>query len=325
MAKFLVVGSGAFGSAISQVLVSNNHEVYVYGICDEELNDLYLNQKNTRYFGELKLSNPIKGYFNKIEDAFESNNYDAIIIAIPSFAIANFVDSIQNYDIKKTIIINASKGLNPETNSSWCHYISKKLNFEILVGFSGPSFAIDLFSKKPTVVNILSHDDKINEKVAGWFNNSWFKAIPSNEPEKSNYISCLKNALAIGCGIIHELYQSSNSSAAYLTKGINEIKLILENKISSNSHTLDYFFIGDTIMTCTDTKSRNFQFGQNVAKFGVKYAIENNKATVEGINNLMVVKQIIDEFNIKSPLFTTLFNIIYDAKEVECIFDSSIK
>ncbi|ASD24846.1 NAD(P)H-dependent glycerol-3-phosphate dehydrogenase [Ureaplasma parvum] len=322
MSKILIVGSGAFGSALTQVLVSNSHIVDVYGINENELNDLKENQKNKKYFHDQKLDLPINNTYLDINLALQ-NQYDFIIIAIPSFAIKNFVDNIKIFNLSKTIVVNAAKGLNLETKSSWCDYIKQNLKIKALVGLVGPSFAIDVFFKKPTVVNLVGNNSNALIKVKEEFENNWFKCILSKQFDAANYISCFKNALAIGCGIIYGLQNSNNSLVAFLTKGINEMQLILEKIFHKKVNPLEYFFIGDTILTCTDQKSRNFSFGLLIAQQGVQEALVNKQQTIEGLNNIKVIYEIIKTNQISAPLFQNLYKVIINALNPQDLFDKS--
>ncbi|WP_016829194.1 NAD(P)H-dependent glycerol-3-phosphate dehydrogenase [Ureaplasma urealyticum] len=322
MSKILIIGSGAFGSALTQVLVSNHHTVDVYGINQNELNDLQQNQKNTTYFQDQKLSQPINNTYLDIHLALK-NHYDFIVIVIPSFAIKNFVDSIKTLDLSQAIVVNATKGLNLETKSSWCDYIQQNLKIKALIGLVGPSFAIDVFLKKPTVVNLVGTDLDALIKTKQAFENDWFKCVLSKQFEVANYISCFKNALAIGCGIIYGLEKSHNSLVAFLTKGINEMQLILETIYQKKVNPLEYFFIGDTILTCTDQKSRNFSFGLLVAQQGVQTALENKQKTVEGLNNIKVIYEIIKTKQIDAPLFESLYEVINENLTPKSLFNKS--
>lgn len=325
MKKVLVIGSGAFGSALVQALVYNNHLVDVYGICQDELDDLKYNQKNTKYFNDLKLHKSINNTYVNLDECMVKNQYDFIVFAIPSFALEQLLNDLSKYDLKNTVIINAIKGLNPQNNKPWCMCIESKITSKATVSLSGPSFAIDVFMKKPTIVNLLSKDVSSLKNTKQLFDSDWFITKISNDYVCANYVACFKNALAIGCGIVYGLYSSNNSSAAYLTKGIQEMQQIASQLSDIIPKSLDYYFIGDSLMTCTDIKSRNFSFGVLVANIGITQALIQNKSTIEGYNNLKSVKQIIDNLNIKSPLFNELYEIIYNNKDVSNIFKNSLK
>jgi len=114
-----------------------------------------------------------------------------------------------------------------------------------------------------------------------------FKLIPTDEVYAVQVFGALKNVLAILAGFARGLGFGENESAALLTQGIKEISAFAQEKSGEDVRCISNpGCIGDLILTCTSSTSRNTKFGVELAKI---YQDSNSteslmtlKETVEG-------------------------------------------
>ncbi|MEA4191307.1 MULTISPECIES: NAD(P)H-dependent glycerol-3-phosphate dehydrogenase [unclassified Mycoplasma] len=326
--KFGVLGTGAFGSALANILIENNFPVMMYGINAQEISDIN-DGYNRKFFGEIpfKNSNLISatndlGYFYE--------NVDTVILAVPSVAVGVILrQSAKVLGNKKISIINLSKGLEPETKQFFSDYITSAFdnNLENLASIMGPSFAIEVFEGKLTMVNIVGINSKFNQEVAQCFNNSHFYVKPYDDIKGAEVFAALKNVLAIGLGMSSVLYPGQNSHAGLLTLGTYEIFKIYKTMFPNEEDTIGYNFaaMGDIFLTCSSPTSRNFSFGINVAKVGVSEALATQNVTTEGYDTAITLQKIIEEYNIKDiPFLQGIIDVLFNNKDPKVILDSII-
>lgn len=326
--KFGVLGTGAFGSALANILIENNFPVMMYGINEQEISDIN-DGYNRKFFGEIpfKNSNLISatndlGYFYE--------NVNTVILAVPSVAVGVILrQSAKVLGNKKISIINLSKGLEPETKQFFSDYITSAFdkNLENLASIMGPSFAIEVFEGKLTMVNIVGTNSKFNQEVAQYFNNSHFYVKPYDDIKGAEVFAALKNVLAIGLGMTSVLYPGQNSHAGLLTLGTYEIFKIYKTMFPNEEDTIGYNFaaMGDIFLTCSSPTSRNFSFGINVAKVGVSEALATQNVTTEGYDTAITLQKIIEEYNIKDiPFLQGIIDVLFNGKDPKVILDSII-
>ncbi|MGL4952058.1 MAG: NAD(P)H-dependent glycerol-3-phosphate dehydrogenase [Mycoplasma sp.] len=303
MSKILVVGTGAWGTTLANVLLENGHTVNMYGVDQRQLEDLS-NGFNKEFFRNAKLAAIPKIVTNDFELA--SKGVDFILLAIPSLHIENCLTKYKRFIPSNCIIINSSKGIDQLTGQNYFDLIRKILPDNKITSIVGPSFAIEVFHNQNTVVNIVSRDLTIAKEVSKLFNNKYFKAIPFDDEIGSSVFSALKNGLAVCCGILYGLNCSINTISAVISMGIKEINKYSIKENGNPSTLVEYCAIGDIYLTCSDNKSRNFRLGELIAKLGVEQAIEENTYTVEGL-------EIIKDINrkIKDDKDFVLFNLLY--------------
>jgi glycerol-3-phosphate dehydrogenase (NAD(P)+) len=184
-----------------------------------------------------------------------------------------------------------------------------------LVTLIGPSFAIEVFNKQPTMVNTVSASIPLARMVSLLFNNSHFKCVEIKDEVGAEVIGALKNVMAIGMGIAYQLHTSINTRAAMLAQSTKEISKLV-NLYGGHSETITQFCgIGDIYLTCTDEKSRNFSFGKLVAQVGIKQALKENKKTVEGYYATKVIANVIKNKKINSPVLSEIYQVIFQNKK----------
>jgi glycerol-3-phosphate dehydrogenase (NAD(P)+) len=125
-----------------------------------------------------------------------------------------------------------------------------------------------------------------------------------------------KNIIAIGMGMIYELYDSSNTRAAMLSQGTKEITNIVKSLKGKQDTLSEFCGIGDIFLTCTDTKSRNFLLGQLIVQKGLNYALQHFNKTVEGYPATEIAYDVIKKHKLHSPLIEEIYNVLY--KNADC-------
>ncbi len=310
--NILIIGTGMFGIAMSQILIENGHNVYMKAK-NSDISNQIMHGKHDGY-KNLDLLSP-KGCFLDYSVAFE-HNIDIILLCIPSIAINPIIEEIKLFLKPNTIIVNAAKGINPINNTIWSKNFEidgVQLPYALLVG---PSFATEIVKKEKTIVNIVSNDNELNKLLQNIFNNNYFKLIPFNDEYTASLVSSFKNALAVGLGLLNYYTKSFNTLSAYLVIGIEEIQLLI-SKITNSSQVriLDFFGVGDIYLTCNSDESRNFQFGLSIAEnngiCNAKKCLSHQ--TVEGYRTIELINKFINQYNLNCPMFTTLYKICYES------------
>lgn len=307
MAKILIMGSGAWGTALATVLIENPiNKVTVFGKDEQQISDLK-NGKNIQIFGpEITFKKPFL-VTNSLKDV--SDEQDIIVIAVPTKYLIDILELLVNKITKKTVIVCTSKGFYRDSGLPCAKIVYKYFPENQICSLVGPSFAIDTIEKQFTCVDITNDNLKGALIVKKAFDNCYFKTFVSEFPYEAAFWAAMKNALAIGCGMLSQLSSSINTLAAFLTIGIEEIASYLKIKGYDDKATLSFSAIGDTFLTCTSQKSRNYQFGMLVVNSGIENAL-NSKATVEGLAMIINFQKLIENVEIETPLFNLLFEIV---------------
>ncbi|VEU60944.1 glycerol-3-phosphate dehydrogenase [Mycoplasmopsis bovigenitalium] len=302
MKKITIIGTGAWGAGLGTILSKNGHKVVFWGIDEQEINDIN-NGYNKKYFGDILFNNPQNvSATNNLELALE--NSDIMLLAVPSLAISSVLNQVKTIlKDKKINVINVAKGFDRDSKKIFSTVISDILgnNLNNIASLIGPSFAIEVFKNNLTIINAVGKNTEFLNELVQLFNNETFQLVPNNDDSGLQVYAALKNVLAIGIGLASTLYEAKNLAPAMISIGLKEIKKIAKVLYPDSLDNSGYELaaIGDIVLTCLNTTSRNFSFGIEVANNGIKNALAANSKTVEGYNAALILDEIITQHKIK--------------------------
>lgn len=315
--KITLIGSGSWSSALANVLSDNNYEAVIYGIVKEEVEDIQLNHKNSKYFKDVELNKNIKATLD-IKEAL--NNTDMVILALPSqFIKKSLKEDIAPNLNTKPIIINVAKGFDVETHDRLSNVIRKSIDQDKIrgiVSLIGPSHAEEVVIKMFTAICAVSLDDTLAIEVQNTFSNNYFRVYRHNDEIGAEYAVATKNVIALASGIIAGLGLGDNTRAALMTRGLAEM-VRFGKAVGANERTyLGLTGIGDLIVTCSSRHSRNFTAGYEIGKLNdAQDFLANNKRTVEGINSCKILHEESKKLGLEMPITSAVYSVIYEGRK----------
>lgn len=305
--NILIIGTGAWGTALGSVLYDNKHNIKMYGTNLQQINDLKKGRNNT-YFRNININFKPSLVSTNFDEVINDNDY--IIFAIPTSAYLPFIEKYKKKIDKKAILIITSKGIEPNSGKSLNDFLKEKLKENKICSILGPGFAKEVINRKKTFLNVISEDKKIGIDVAKLFHNKNFLIEPINDINGATALSSFKNALAILFGFLSYHKVSINTISAILTLAIKEIKsYIIEQKGNVDSIN-EFCGIGDIFLTCTNNQSRNYQFGYELGDIGIKKLIKKIDTTVEGYKFINAFFGNNNNQRKKYPVFYTIYLMV---------------
>lgn len=322
--KISVIGSGAWGSAIANLIAKNSFEVRV--ITNDEKSVKEINEKHTNevFLPEIKISTLVQAFAGVSQEAL--GDTDLIFIVTPSQTVENILKQLSELNLKENIgFVICSKGLD-QTKLQFFSQIFKDIfpNKECAV-LSGPNFALEVAQEVPTITTIASKDEKLANEVISVLQNEYFQAEYSDDPITTEISAVLKNVMAIGCGISDGLDLGQNAKAAIVNKGIQEI-LLLCKRLGGKENLHNSAGFGDIFLTCSTTKSRNNSLGYQIAQ-GNSYAeiISDASKTFEGATSVKSLVKLAKKMQIELKLCETVEEILDNDFSTKQIKEKLIK
>ena len=299
-----IIGGGSWGSALASVLSDNGYNVLQWMRKTEDVELLNLEHKN-KYFDGFTFKDNVKAT-DDLDIAFGFSN--VILIAIPIKTI-NVVLASYLTRYKDSIYIMSSKGLFQGESLSQIFYDYYRIaNYCIL---SGPSFAIEVMNKKNTAVVVAAKNYEIASYVQDIFNNNYFKVYTSDDVLGVEYCGAIKNVYAIVSGMMDYEKMGNNTKNAVLTRCLHEIARLIKFIGAKIDTVLGLAGIGDLMLTCSSSESRNYSYGYNFAKD------KKPKGTVEGLNTLEVIHDFCVKHELDMPIVNSLYKIINGDSTIE--------
>ena len=327
--KITFIGSGAWASALGNVVADNGYDVCIYGIAEDEINDINNNHMNSKYCGKVILNTNITA---TLDLAYGVKDADIIVIAVPSSVIEGVISNIIPLLSSKPIIVNVTKGFERKTKKTMVEYISSLIDSSLISGvvsLIGPSFAEEVVRKQYTAIAASSTDINAASIVQKVFSNHYFRVYTNSDVIGSEVCASLKNVIALASGILTGLGFENNSHAALITRGLGEITRFVVRVGGMEQTCLGLTGIGDLVLTCSSPKSRNYEAGVIIGSKGIRYFKEHNIKTVEGIYACELAYKLGNEHNIYIPIITALYNVIFNEvnplDEINSLMNGSLK
>ena len=195
------------------------------------------------------------------------------------------------------------------------HLLPQRLCNQLAV-VTGPSFAEEVAKKIPTAITAAAHRPDVAEQVQTAFATSYFRVYTSHDVIGVQLCGAVKNVMAIATGISDGLGLGLNSRAALITRGITEIQR-LGIRLGANPKTfMGLAGIGDLVLTCTGTLSRNWTVGNKLGR-GMKLdsIISQTRTVAEGVKTTKSVYNMSEKLGVEMPIAEHVYRILYEDLE----------
>ena len=315
--KVGLFGCGAYGMALSSILVENNCEITMWTKFQEEKEQLEITRKNEKLIPNFKISDKITLTTN-VETCTE--NKDLLIIAIPAAFVENLTYQMQPY-VNGNHIIIATKGIEQESGLFINQIIEKNLNTRNIGVISGPSFAVDLVSKMPIGLSLASKKKTTRELAKQALQNKYVKLRETTDVIGVEICGAIKNVIALSAGMLSGLKANDSTKAMLITEAIHDMEEILTAFGAKKRTVNSYAGIGDLLLTCTSEKSRNYCFGEML---GEKRSLQEIKkyletTTVEGFYTLESIYKLLKHKKVSIPIINLIYDIAVEGLNPETL------
>lgn len=315
--KIGLFGCGAYGMALSSIMSDNNCDITMWTKFENEKDLLEKTHKNEKLIPNFELSKKIKITTN-IKETIE--NKDLLVIAIPAAFIDDLCLAMKPYITNEHIVI-ATKGIEQETGLFINQILEKYLTTSNIAVISGPTFAIDLVSKMPAGLTIASKNKKTIALARKALQNNYIKLRETNDVIGVEICGSIKNVIALSAGMLEGLKANESTKAMLLTEAMHDMETIL-NAFACNPRTvLTFSGIGDLLLTCTSTKSRNYSFGKLLGSKASRESITEylQNTTVEGFYTLESIYKLLKDKEVCIPIIDLIYDIAVQGKNPETL------
>ncbi|KPL68211.1 glycerol-3-phosphate dehydrogenase [Erythrobacter sp. SG61-1L] len=311
-----VIGAGAWGTALAQMLASDGSEVLLWA--REAALALEINSAriNSAYLPSATLSSTIHAT-SEIAQAAEC---DILLIVTPAQHMGTVLRKLPR---APRDLVLCSKGIEAGTGRLMADVARDAAPGAEIAVLSGPTFAHEVAAGLPTAVTL----------ACGGGESQWHRlapaiARPSFRPYYTDDVvgaeigGAVKNVLAIACGVVDGLGLGQNARAALIARGYAEM-LRFGEALGANPHTLAGLCgLGDLVLTCSSTSSRNFSLGKALGEGQLPAALLANRRTVaEGASTAPVLVERAAQLGIAMPIAEAVERLLAGVPAPEVVSD----
>ena len=312
MKKVSFLGAGSWGTALAVLCANNGHQVTVWSKIKDELDMLRENREHVDRLPGIKLPDSIV-----IEDDLEKacTDQDIIVFSVASPFVRSTAHAANAFIKDKQIVVNVGKGIEDDTLMTLCEVIEDELPMADVAVLSGPSHAEEVSKGIPTTVVVGSKSRKAAMFVQDVFMTDNFRVYTSPDMVGIELGGALKNVIALAAGILDGMGMGDNTKAALMTRGIAEISRLGVELGGKMETFCGLSGIGDLIVTCTSTHSRNHNCGYLLGKGKtLSEAKAEIKQVVEGVNCAKAALALARKYQVTMPIVEQINAVLFEDK-----------
>lgn len=237
---------------------------------------------------------------------------DIVVSAVSMKGVRYAISQLQDLSFPETtIIVTATKGLDPETTSTPSQIWQRAFpNYPVVV-LAGPNLSKEIQQGLPAATVVASANITAAQRVQGAFSSSSFRVYSNSDPLGVELGGTLKNIMAIAAGACDALQLGTNAKAALLTRGLAEIIRIGTNWGAITETFYGLSGLGDILATCNSPLSRNYQVGYQLASGKtLSEILANLEGTAEGVNTTYVLIQRAKQEGISVPISYQVYRLL---------------
>jgi glycerol-3-phosphate dehydrogenase (NAD(P)+) len=320
-----IFGAGSWGTAIAKNISENGYKVKLWAKEKEVVDSIKEFNENKLFLPGIELSSSISPTMSLDKALFDS---DFLIFSIPTQFIRTSLLTMKDMIGRDSILINTSKGIEQSSMKPICSIFKEILPraSKRYVTISGPSFAYDVARKLPTSVTLASSNSLLLPVAMKIFENQNFKTYISKDVIGVELGGSLKNVIAIGAGILDGIKSSESTKAAFITRGLKEIRILSKFLGAKNTTFMGLSGIGDLMLTAYGEQSRNRSLGFNIGKGNkIKSVLSSTKTVAEGFYTSKAIYELTKKYKIQSPIIESIYRILYKNSNPKNIVKNLLK
>ncbi len=258
MSRISILGAGAWGTALALSLARRGgHNLCLWSHSPALADELADTGENLPYLPGFTLPVDVQVTSDLPGAIFEA---DILLCVTPSQHLRGIISHIAPLLTRDQIILSASKGIEEVTFLRMSQVVASITENPCAV-LSGPSFAQEVASGAPTALVAAAHDPRLALTIQREFSSSTLRLYTNDDVTGVELGGSLKNVIALAAGVVKGLELGHNSSAALITRGIAEMTRLAVACGGRRQTVAGLSGIGDLVLTCTGSLSRNRSVG----------------------------------------------------------------
>jgi len=309
MRRVAMLGAGSWGTALAIHMARSGHEVRLWARDPATVRDIRDRRANVVYLPDIMLPDAVSPT-DSLEDAVAGS--ELVVCAIPSHGCRAVVRAAAPHLAPHAVLVSATKGLEADTMQRMSEVIAQEVGDGHPVAvLSGPSFALEVAQQKPTAVLVASLDADATERVQAEFRGTYFRLYGSNDVVGVELCGALKNVIAIAAGVVEGSGLGHNALAALITRGLAEIARLTAAAGGRRETPAGLSGLGDLVLTCTGSLSRNRHVGIELARGRhLNEIVAGMKMVAEGVRTTGAALALAARHGVELPIATQMAAVL---------------
>jgi glycerol-3-phosphate dehydrogenase (NAD(P)+) len=304
-----VIGAGAWGTALAQMLASDGRDVVMWAYETEVVTAINADHRNPLYLASASLAPTIRAS----GDLADLAGIETVLVVTPAQVLGKVLSGLAR---APRDLVLCSKGIEAGTGLLMNDVAREAAPGGAIAVLSGPTFAHEVAAGLPTAVTLACAGGQAQwERLAPAVARPSFRPYYSDDVTGAEIGGAVKNVLAIACGVVEGLGLGQNARAALIARGFSEM-LRFGEALGARAETLSGLCgLGDLVLTCSSTSSRNFSLGKALGEGASAADLMADRRTVaEGAHTAPVLADLAERRGIALPIVAAVDAILNGAQ-----------
>ncbi|BCA55682.1 Glycerol-3-phosphate dehydrogenase [NAD(P)+] [Nitrospira sp. KM1] len=313
--RIAIVGAGAWGTALAKHLSEKGLLVHLWAYEREVVDSIRSTRENRLYLPAVPLPRSL-AVTNSLGEAIQ--DCQGILFVVPSHVARQVLQRMAPLIEAEIPVISATKGVEEDTYLLMSRVMEDVLPVPAhrkLMVLSGPSFASEVGRGQPTALCLAGGDAQLVSRFQAAFMTSSLRVYADSDMIGVQLGGALKNVMALAAGVVDGLELGFNTRAALITRGLAEM-VRLGTAMGADARTFyGLSGVGDLVLTCTGTLSRNHSVGARLGK-GEKLdtILGNMHAVAEGVRTARAALGMARRARVEMPIVQEINAVLFEGK-----------
>ncbi len=321
-APITLFGAGSWGTALAVHLAAEGRDVTLWARRDEAVQQMRRTRHNPTYLSDVEIP-PSVQITSDIETAARASSLWAVVV--PSQNLRSVVTRLVPFVRRELTVVSLAKGIENETLQTMSQVLAEELSelSEQQIGvLYGPSHAEEVAEGRPTTVVAAASIEPRAERIQDAFMTERLRVYVNTDVLGVEIGGSAKNVLAIAAGIGDGVGYGDNAKAALVTRGLAEIRRLGVAMGARPQTFAGLAGIGDLIVTCMSTHSRNRYFGEQIGKGKSLDQIQADMDMVaEGVRTTQSIRDLAHRHGVEMPITEAVHAVLFEEERPEEMVD----
>jgi glycerol-3-phosphate dehydrogenase (NAD(P)+) len=303
-----VVGAGAWGTALAQMLASDGREVMLWALEPGLATEINAGHTNSLFLPDIALADTIHATGSLADLA----DREVLLLVTPAQHLGAILGQLPASDAD---LVLCAKGIEASSGRLMHQVAAATAPHAHIAVLSGPTFAHEVAYGLPTAVTLACGGGEAQwERLSAAIARPHFRPYFSDDIVGAEIGGSVKNVLAIACGVVDGLALGQNARAALIARGYAEMLRFGEARGARAETLAGLCGLGDLVLTCSSTASRNFSLGRALGEGADPRELLDGRRTVaEGAHTAPVLRRLAEEQGVAMPIVEAVCRLLEGA------------
>lgn len=318
-AKIGVIGAGAWGTALAQVLSEDQNELLLWAREPEVMDQINSTHENRSFLPGHRLRENIRA----TQDWDIIAACDILLLVTPAQHLRATLQALPDSD---AALILCCKGIEARSRLLLSEVAKIVRPDNDLAVLSGPTFAHEVAQGLPTALTLACESEALWARLNPLIAKPRFRPYYSDDIAGAEIGGAVKNVLAIGCGVVDGAGLGQNARASLISRGFAEMLRYGEARGARAETLAGLCGLGDLVLTCSSTSSRNFSLGKGLGEGkSAELLLSDRKTVAEGASTAPVLQKDAKARNVEMPIVDAVCALLTGQADIHSVVTQLMK